>query len=158
MRYRYSFNIQRKQAQLIFILYDCVLFYVVFLTSNRYRGDTSAHINLIPIVETIRLFYEQGNQHFWDYYIGYWGNIFGNILLFLPFGFLLKKLYPQKSLRRICLYGSLLSIIIECLQLILRIGVCDVDDVILNVTGVATGVLLYQVIKMKTTKGFTDSE
>ena len=128
-------------------MYGCALFYAVFLTPNRYRGDESARINLLPLLRTVKLFHIQGNEHFWPYYIGYWGNIFGNIILFAPFGFLFKGLYARKSSLSICAYGCLLSVIIEGVQLILRIGVCDIDDIILNVLGVAAGLKLYRIIK-----------
>ena len=94
-----------------------------------------------------RRFYEQGNQHFWDYYIGYWGNIFGNVILFLPFGFLIKILNPQKRALTLVLYGFLVSTCIEVLQLLLQIGVCDIDDVILNVTGAGLGIFIYNKVK-----------
>ena len=155
MRYRYSFIISRKNVWQLFILYSCALLYTVFLTPNRYRGDASLQLNLIPVVTTVERFYEQGNQYFWEYYIGYWGNIFGNIFLFIPFGFLLTYLYPKKCFIAVVSYGSLLSISIEIMQLVLRIGVCDIDDVLLNVTGVVTGVVLCRWINQKKPGWFT---
>ena len=154
MRSLYSFIITKKNAWLLFIMYSCTLFYVVFLTPNRYKGGTAAQPNLVPVVETVKQFYEQGNQHFWAYYIGYWGNIFGNIILFIPFGFLLHYLLPAKPRKTILLYGLFTSIGIELTQLFLQIGVCDIDDVILNVMGTATGIFLFtkaiKIIKKQT--------
>lgn len=148
MRHRYFVKISRKNVWQLLVMYACALFYTVFLTPNRYRGR-EIEINLVPILTNIQRFYEQGNEYFWPYYIGYWGNIFGNIVLFAPFGFLVSLLYPEKPFRTIVLYGLLVSTGIETLQLILRIGVCDIDDVILNVTGVVTGIGAFRIIKKK---------
>ncbi len=135
-------RINKKIALQLFVSYCCTLFYIVFFTPNRYR-NYAYDANVIPFVYTVRRFYEQGNQHFWAYYIGYWGNIFGNVILFLPFGFLIKTRNPQKRSLTLVLYGFLVSTGIEVLQLLLQIGVCDIDDVILNVAGAGAGIFIY---------------
>lgn len=124
-----------------------MVFYVVFLTPNRYNGDKHI-LNLEPVLKNIRRMHEQGNEHFWPFYIEYWGNIFGNIALFAPFGFLLCWLYPKLHRLRIVFYGLALSILIESIQFILHIGVCDIDDVILNVSGAIIGTFLYRKLAM----------
>lgn len=144
---QYTIDVKRRNIWQLLILYSCLLFYAVFLTPNRYDGGTSTHINIIPLLKTAKRFFERGDEHFWPYYIEYWGNIFGNILLFIPFGFLLKCLYPQQSSVRLCAYGCLLSICIELIQFSLQIGVCDIDDVILNVIGTAAGIYLCRFIR-----------
>ncbi len=144
MRYRHSITITKRNIWRLCIIYGCAVFYTVFLTPNRYSANQGRVINVVPVVDTIKRFYGQGNQHFWDYYIGYWGNIFGNIVLFMPFGFLLSYLCSQKRWQRILLYRLFTSIGIELAQLVFCIGVCDIDDVILNVTGAATGIIIYK--------------
>ena len=143
-----TIKLHRRNLQQLFFLYCCALFYVVFLTPNRYAGD-SYPLNIVPFLNTIKAFYGQGNEHFWAYYIGYWGNIFGNILLFMPFGFLLKSLHLNQRGLRIVLCAMLVSMCIECTQWFLQIGVCDIDDVILNTTGAAAGIFLFQKLKHK---------
>ena len=67
-------------------------------------------------------------------------NLFGNLVLFLPAGFLLPCLW--KRLRRFG--GTFLTVLcvilaVECLQLLLRIGSFDIDDFILNLAGASLG-------------------
>ena len=153
---RYSFKIRRKNVWQLFFLYSCALFYIVFLTPNRYRGDESIRLNLVPLISTIQQFYGPVNNHFWDYYIVYWSNIFGNVILFIPFSFLLTILYTKKPFAVIIGYGLLLSIGIELTQLILRIGVCDIDDIIFNMTGTIAGICVYKIIRKKCPELFVD--
>ena len=63
-------------------------------------------------------------------------NIAGNIALFFPMGILLPFLFPKmRSFRRILLIAICTTLCVELAQLFLRCGICDVDDVILNVAG-----------------------
>ena len=59
---------------------------------------------------------------------------------FAPLGVLLgiKKIDPKKTL----LIGASASLLIEICQLITMHGVCDIDDVMLNIAGTAIGLLL----------------
>lgn len=75
-------------------------------------------------------------------------SIIGNIILFVPLGVFLKlslseqKLNPLKSIL-IVLASSLL---IETIQYIARIGVSDINDVILNTAGGMIGILLSSIL------------
>lgn len=62
-----------------------------------------------------------------------------NILLFVPFGYLLKKLYGHKNGMWITLCGMLFSLLIECTQYVFCLGWFDIDDIISNVLGTYTG-------------------
>lgn len=62
-----------------------------------------------------------------------------NILLFVPFGYLLKKLYGHKNGMWVTLYGMLFSLLIECTQYTFRLGCFDIDDIISNVLGTCMG-------------------
>ena len=60
----------------------------------------------------------------------------GNFLLFMPAGLLLPALFPKlRSPLRFALLMLGLLIGVEVLQLLLRQGSCDIDDVILNLAG-----------------------
>ena len=71
-----------------------------------------------------------------------------NILMFVPLGCLLplitKKARPYKRLFWIPLA---LSILIELCQYLFHIGVCDVDDVILNLAGASLGFLAVYLLR-----------
>ncbi len=67
-------------------------------------------------------------------------NTLGNIVCFMPLGFLVPVLLPVTNrLRRIVLVGLALSFIFETIQLFGFFGNFDVDDMILNTAGTALG-------------------
>lgn len=65
-----------------------------------------------------------------------------NILLFVPFGYLLKKLYGHKNGMWITLHGMFFSLLIEYMQYTLYLGWFDIDDIISNTLGTCTGYVL----------------
>ncbi len=132
----------RSLIRVASFFYTIALFYIVFIGGERHvLLPWKDRINLVPIRSLIRFY--QTNPHQGRFYLIFSAEIFGNILLFLPFGFILKCLYPYKRNLTIVVYGLLLSMGIEVTQLLLQIGICDVDDVILNTTGAVAGIFLY---------------
>lgn len=95
--------------------------------------------NTVPF-RTINL-YKRGlahNNSFAEY------NIWGNLLGFVPFGMLLPLFLPWfRHLFKMVLAGFILSLGFEMTQLITGLGIWDVDDLILNTTGVVGGYLLF---------------
>lgn len=85
-------------------------------------------------------------------YIRYWGrlnsfeNLFGNVIAFIPFGFLLP--FVQKESRRwwvMFLDSFVLVACIELFQLFTAFGVFDVDDILLNCAGAMIGYGIFAV-------------
>ncbi|CEJ71183.1 VanZ like family protein [Chryseobacterium oranimense G311] len=75
--------------------------------------------------------------------------VFGNIIMFMPFGFLGWILPGLKDLKAL-LYTFVSSIIIvEALQYFTRMGIFEVDDIILNTFGVYLGWLLREFIEKR---------
>ncbi len=66
-----------------------------------------------------------------------------NIVLFLPFGFLLRGLGSVRT-RHAVLMGLALSLMIECTQGLMRIGWFEVDDLMFNTLGTWVGVRVYE--------------
>ena len=67
-------------------------------------------------------------------------NICGNLALFFPMGIFLPTLFMKmRKLWRTALsvFGIVLGA--ECLQILLRRGIFDIDDLILNLTGAVAG-------------------
>lgn len=67
-----------------------------------------------------------------------------NLILFIPFGFLLCGATDQPRTSRILLLGFLLSLSIELCQLFFRLGWFEVDDILHNVLGTYLGIRLYR--------------
>lgn len=71
-------------------------------------------------------------------------NLLGNLLPFIPFGFLLPIAYPRiKAFFKVFLVGMFAVLFIEIFQYMTRLGSFDIDDIILNVLGGVVGYLLY---------------
>ena len=58
-------------------------------------------------------------------------NIIGNIIVFIPLGFLTSQLLVERC-RKPIIMCVLIIVFIECMQLIFKIGFFDVDDIFLN--------------------------
>lgn len=94
-------------------------------------------INLIPIV------------HLFDVYDGWLINIIGNVTMFIPVGlvwpFCFKKL---DTLWKTVLVGAGFPLFIEITQLPFYDRCSDIDDIILNTTGIFIGALIYFGVKL----------
>lgn len=74
-------------------------------------------------------------------------NIFGNIAVFAPLGFLLPLLWHRfERLLPTVLTCSLFSLLIEVIQYPLHRGT-DIDDLILNTVGALVGYLIFRVFR-----------
>ena len=78
-----------------------------------------------------------------------WSSLKGivlNILLFIPFGYLLPEILPQKKWTwwKVALLGMTGSLVIEVIQLVTRLGFADIDDLMNNTIGALIGYLLYK--------------
>jgi glycopeptide antibiotics resistance protein len=66
------------------------------------------------------------------------------VVLFLPMGYFLPMLWEQfRPLWRCLLNGALIITAIELIQLLTLLGRCDIDDLLLNLLGIALGYALY---------------
>lgn len=79
------------------------------------------------------------------YLFGYKGliiagiNIVGNIVLLIPVGLLVPLVYRNIAWKGAFLVAVAYGLVIEGVQVVLRTGIFDVDDVILNGFGVMIG-------------------
>lgn len=74
-------------------------------------------------------------------------NIAGNIILFMPFGFILPLCVArQLKFKSIIFRAFLLSFLFELMQLFLGIGSFDVDDLLLNSFGGLLGFIIFKVL------------
>jgi glycopeptide antibiotics resistance protein len=73
-----------------------------------------------------------------------WGsalvNLIGNVIMFLPLGWFVPKVFPRlRKFWKTLLVCAGVVIVVEVTQLIALVGTCDVDDLILNVAGICLG-------------------
>ena len=75
-------------------------------------------------------------------------NLLGNVLLFIPAGYFFPRLWHFfRPFWRFILWVFFLLLLIEVLQLFSLRGRLDVDDMILNLSGVLIGFLFYKITK-----------
>ena len=73
-------------------------------------------------------------------------NLQGNLIAFMPFAFFLPCFFPKQRHWYLFLPTILLTVCaVEGMQLLLMVGSCDVDDLILNVGG---AFLLFWILKI----------
>ncbi|HOZ54192.1 MAG TPA: VanZ family protein [Bacilli bacterium] len=117
--------------KLVFILYILLLYYVVTFQDVNYNTS-----NFVPFKEIFR--YKLLST-------GFFKNILGNVILFIPFGMYITYYLETKKIYLPIIITVLTSITIEFAQY--KIGrTADVDDVILNIIGGILGYILYKII------------
>lgn len=98
--------------------------------------------NLIPF----KVLFETYQEVFVNGYINYFLiNFLGNIILFIPFGLIVPLLWKTSTVKTI-LVGFYSSLFIEICQLFLTRGT-DIDDLMLNTTGVLLGILVLKFLQ-----------
>ncbi|WP_312749962.1 VanZ family protein [Epilithonimonas hominis] len=121
-------------------VYTIWILYLLFFASFRYSPTILFEIKTVPF-ETINDY--TTNVIKWDK-IEFIKNIFGNIILFIPYGFL-GILYPKLNQFKWLFLTFFITInIIEFSQFYFKRGYADIDDVILNTFGAAIGFLIYK--------------
>ena len=144
----------RRLMMTAFCFYIWVLLCMFFLSRIQYRGFFDARrnyysnlrqmTNYVPF-KTIRLYIRALQHHYVETGIPL-ANLFGNLILFVPMAVFLPMLFP--SMRRFWVWlltmaGILLAV--EGLQLLLACGTCDVDDLLLNLSGALIGYGIYSI-------------
>ena len=134
-----------KAGWLLFYLYIIILSYFLFF-SERYGRDciTSGYRYNLELFREIRRFIEYRQLVGAESFVV---NILGNVLAFSPFGFLLALLDKKYcKLLAITILSFAFSLVAESVQLILKVGIFDVDDIFLNTVGGILGYLIYRFI------------
>lgn len=126
----YPISIGREILLIVFGFYLSAVFVVVGIPSiTAIRIDLT--FNLIPIIDIV-------NDP-----PAYIVNTLLNILMFIPFGFLVPAIWKERrSLKKIALMGFGLSFIIETLQ-IFTFRCTDIDDLIFNTLGAILGYYIW---------------
>lgn len=66
-------------------------------------------------------------------------NLLGNILPFLPVGFLVPLIYRKMTWAKAIALALGTGLLMEVLEMIFQVGIFDVDDILLNALGVVLG-------------------
>ena len=134
---------KRSTATLVMVGYFAVLIKIMVFKDMptirvggmmiKFSGTQAGPPNLIPFT-TI-----------WRYLLGENGlmiggiNIIGNVVLLVPIGFLIPFVFHGITWKRAVAFAMIAGFMIEGMQGLLRVGIFDIDDVILNALGVIIG-------------------
>lgn len=89
--------------------------------------------------------YQHNLQPFWSYEVIMNGRKdlikehYLNVAVFIPLGMLLWVVLKQKKWRQVLVFGCAVSLIIEFMQLVMKRGLCELDDVMHNTLGCMIG-------------------
>ena len=119
----------KEFTNLLFIIYILLLYELL----TRAELNTVRVYNLVPFSEMFR--YEIGSTSFYL-------NVVGNIVIFIPFGYLISTYIKPKRILSILIVSVISSATVEFVQLCIGRSF-DVDDIILNVVGGIIGFLLF---------------
>ncbi|WP_308447211.1 VanZ family protein [Alkalihalobacterium chitinilyticum] len=139
----------RAFALVLFVIYLSLLFYVTLFAWNYgaslgAEGPGGRNYNLIPFRSIYRI--SVFSKDIMDPIT----ILLGNIVLFMPFGFLLPFAMKQlkKVILKVTIAGCIISIFIESSQFMFTYRVANIDDVILNTFGALVGVLLFVSLRL----------
>lgn len=126
--------------KVLIIFYTPFLLYLMFFGFGRTVMSFNI-VRLIPFVSTYNFITNAVSMK------TIFLNIVGNLLMFLPFGFL-GWIFPTfNNWRKLMLSFLFAIIVLETLQYITRLGVFDIDDIILNSISVYLGFILKKIIE-----------
>lgn len=127
----------------LFVLYLILLTYFLFFAESYGRVPTQREYRY-----NLELFKEI--QRFWDYreQLGWSAifNLWGNVVAFMPFGCILPVIWKKtRGFFRIFFLTFGFSLAVETIQLVSKVGIFDVDDLVLNTLGGIMGYFVFAV-------------
>lgn len=145
---------QQPFMRFLFLIYCGVMLWLLFGRSFGWNADLSyrqmleQNINLTPLYTISNylqvVLYRTNDSVFIHCLI----NLLGNVLLFVPIGYLLPKLWKKQRNFFLFLCSCLsMILLVELVQLFSLLGSFDVDDIILNISGMIIGYLLWAIKK-----------
>lgn len=148
---------RRKLFIFLALTYAAVMAALLFFrelgyTGDPYLGQLANHFNPIPF-RTIGLYLRLLNHPSRPWLVRLARvNLFGNVLLFIPLGLFPPLLWTtmRRFWKTILLSAGIVTVV-ELLQMLLLVGTCDIDDLLLNVLGAALGYGLYRLARHQKT-------
>lgn len=147
----------KKQKRLLYLLMLLYLAAVIYLLFCRHASSD------VPLGEYAR--YNTNFIPFFSFYVlfttpyisslvlvPFFKNLIGNLVLFLPWGIMLPLLGKRfKSAKPFFLLTAMVIICVELMQLVFRVGTCDIEDFLLNMLGAAIGYIITRILTQKKT-------
>ncbi|AZA77847.1 VanZ family protein [Chryseobacterium sp. G0186] len=132
----------KKIYKIIIIPYTLFLLYLMFLGMGRFQYEDNL-ITVEPVFSTIKFI--RGAMSWKDIVM----IVIGNIVMFIPFGFLGWVFTRLRDLKTLIFTFVSAITIVEALQYFTRMGIFEVDDILLNTLGVYLGWILCRFIEKR---------
>lgn len=132
----------KKFYKFIILPYTIFLLYLMFFGMGRFQNEDHI-VRIKPIISTVWFIQETIS---WFDIIKI---VLGNVVMFIPFGFLGWVFLKLNNLKNLIITFVSAIVIVEALQYFSRLGVFDVDDVILNTFGVFLGWQMKRILETK---------
>lgn len=127
-------------------LYALVMIYLMLIARPQFGYMMW---NLVPFKTVAQMFSKLSSDSIQTVKIAL-VNLAGNVIMLVPLGFLLPFAFKaQRKLWRTLLLSFLLILVMETVQLISMRGSFDIDDIIVNLAGVALGYLIFHLFRKK---------
>lgn len=131
------FKIWKILNCIFIILYVFLVLYKAIIT--REFNSANRELILVPFSSYYKYFLGEYNEAFYTNR--------ANILLFLPFGFLLYDLFNWKKCGLVCIICFIFSFTIELLQFTFSLGVAEADDLLHNTFGAFCGIAICHALR-----------
>lgn len=141
----------KKQLIVLFLLFGYLYLLIKILVFKElallrigelklnFGGAQERPANLIPFKSILP--YLLGEKGFLIAFL----NLAGNIVALVPLGFIVPYLFRNTNWKKVLVLAVVSGFIIEFAQFLLKIGIFDIDDVLLNGLGVIIGFRTYTV-------------
>lgn len=139
-------KILRAFGKVLFLLYVGFLIYFLFIAEWYGRTEVAEEYRYnLELFREIRRFltYREELGAFTVF-----ANLCGNILIFVPYGFFISMASRTRGFFKTLFCSMGLSLCVEFVQLITRVGSFDVDDILLNTVGGVIGYIIFAVCNM----------
>ncbi|KQR93909.1 teicoplanin resistance protein VanZ [Chryseobacterium sp. Leaf180] len=132
----------KKSYRILIFPYTVFLLYLMFLGMGRSQYEMNV-IRIEPVLSTVNFIKDTVR------WLDIVKIVVGNVVMFMPFGFLGWVFPKLKNLRNL-LYAFVSAItIVEGLQYFTRMGIFEIDDIILNTFGVFLGWKIYRFLDQR---------
>src|ERR1700728_262357 len=107
----------------------------------KFAGPHTGSADLVPFKTIVPQLIGQGNH------LINMVNLIGNIIPFMPIGLLAPLVFRSISWQKALVLGVVTGLTFEVMEVIFRVGIFDIDDVIMNAFGVMVGYVVFVMFK-----------
>lgn len=144
-KYAFAFSrfnmIIRLSAAILFVPY--ILLFIKLSFFSYFSSLEPNSINLVPLKSISHYLFNYSSLN----YNTWFNNLFGMVIAFIPFGFLIPIMHNRiRKLRDVIIASISFAALVEVLQYITKRGIADIDDIILSAIGSILGYILLTLI------------